>query len=260
MIPHPSDSFPDASDAPSAQDARDGKLLNRFIENDLIKRVSFGAYRNKVRSVYDGPKGALLATASRLSLHLAMGERLLRRRQFDLRGARRILDVGSGAGQIIQHLLKYADPGASITGFDLSLEMLKRARRRLKSSRPRFINADLTRLPFADQTFDCVTCGYVLEHLPDPRPGLAELSRVLIDGGRMLLIATEDNFGGAWTSRFWLCRTYNRAQLRGTCQALGLAWKQELWFSRLHAAFRAGGICVEIVKQPSELAGQNGNA
>ncbi len=47
--------------------------------------------------------------------------------------------------------------------------MLRRARNRLKSSRPRFVVADLTRLPFADASFDCVTCGYVLEHLPDAR-------------------------------------------------------------------------------------------
>ena len=94
---------------------------------------------------------------------------MFRERKFDLRGARRILDVGSGAGQIAKHLIKYADPEAEITCFDLSHEMLRRARNRLKSDRPRFVVADLTRLPFADGSFDCVTCGYVLEHLPDAR-------------------------------------------------------------------------------------------
>lgn len=232
-----------------AESRRSGKLVNRMIEKDVIREVSYDAYKKKVRGVYDGPKGALLSTASRLSLHLAFGERLLKSRQFDLRGAKSILDVGSGAGQIIQHLLKFADPGARITGFDLSHEMLKRARRRLESDRPQFVTADLTQLPFPDRTFDCVTCGYVLEHLPDPRPGLAELSRVLVDGGRMLLIATEDNFGGAWTSYFWLCRTYNRAELKATCAELGLEWRRELWFSRFHEWMKAGGICVEIVKR-----------
>ena len=92
------------------------------------------------------------------------------------------MDVGSGAGQIAKHLIKYADPAADITCFDLSHEMLRRARHRLKSNRPRFVVADLTRLPFADGSFDCVTCGYVLEHLPDARVGLAELSRVMLPG------------------------------------------------------------------------------
>ena len=127
--------------------------------------------------------------------------------------------------------------------------MLRRARTRLKSPLPSHVAADLCHLPFADDSFDCVTCGYVLEHLPDARPGLAELSRVMQPGGRMLLLTTEDNFSGAWTSRFWCCRTYNRQELFRTCQELGLVWKKELWFTRMHKLLRAGGICVEIEKQ-----------
>ena len=82
---------------------------------------------------------------SLLSLHIPLGARMFRERKFDLRGARSILDVGSGAGQIAKHLVKYSDPEAEITCFDLSHEMLRRARHRLKSDRPRFVVADLTR-------------------------------------------------------------------------------------------------------------------
>jgi len=219
------------------------------MEHRLIRRVSFEEYRDKVRNVYDGPKGAILATCSRLSGHMALGNRLFRTRKFDLRGARRILDVGSGAGQIAGHLLRHADPEAELTCFDLSHEMLRRARNRLKSDRPRFVVADLTQLPFADATFDCLTCGYVLEHVPDPRIGLGELSRVLIPGARMLLLTTEDNFSGAWTSRMWCCRTYNRRELARICGEVGLRWHKELWFTRMHRVLRAGGICVELVKE-----------
>ena len=155
------------------------KVFNKIVENNFIRRVSYDEYREKVRDVYDGPQGALLATASLLSGHLALGDRMLRERNFDLRGAKQILDVGSGAGQIAKHLLKYADRDARLTCFDLSFEMLRRARNRLKSSAPMHLVADLTRLPFADEVFDCVTCGYVLEHLPDARSGLSELARVM---------------------------------------------------------------------------------
>jgi ubiquinone/menaquinone biosynthesis C-methylase UbiE len=228
---------------------RPKKRLLKLLENDLIQRVSYEQYREKVRDVYGGPQGALLATASMLSLHIHLGDRLLRERRFDLRGAKNILDVGSGAGQIAKHLLKYADRDAAITCCDLSPEMLHRARTRLKSSLPHHVAADLSRLPFADGAFDCVTCGYVLEHLPDARTGLAELSRVMQRGGRMLLLTTEDNFSGAWTSRFWCCRTYNRKELFQTCQEFDLRLKKELWFTRMHKLLRAGGICVEIEKQ-----------
>jgi ubiquinone/menaquinone biosynthesis C-methylase UbiE len=244
-----------AQSGPSSRRKRSGgphrskKVLNRIIENPLIGRVSFEEYKEKVRDVYDGPKGAMLATCSMLSLHTPLGERLFRERKFDLRGARSILDVGSGAGQLVRHVLKYADPDADVTCFDLSHEMLRRARHRLKSRRPRFVVADLTRLPFPSASFDCITCGYVLEHLPDARPGLRELSRVMMPGARLLLLTTEDNFSGAWTSRIWCCRTYNRQDLARLCESLGLMWHQELWYTRMHKMLKAGGICVELVKQ-----------
>jgi ubiquinone/menaquinone biosynthesis C-methylase UbiE len=159
-----------------------------------------------------------------------------------------ILDVGSGAGQIAGHLLEFADRDARIVCVDLSQPMLCRARRRLDSERPTYVAADLTSLPFADESFDGITCGYVLEHLPDPAAGLSELARVLCPKGRMLLLTTEDTFAGAWTSRLWCCRTYNRDELLKLCESIGLHWKRELWFTPLHRAVRAGGICVEIEK------------
>ncbi len=173
-------------------------------------------------------------------------------------GLQHILDVGSGAGQIVQHLLRYADDDATITGIDISPEMLRRARGRLKSERPQFLSADLSHLPFADAAFDCVTCGYVLEHLPEAKAGLSELARVLSPGGRMLLLTTEDSFGGAWTSRLFLCRTYNRQELLQTCHDVGLEPVQELWLSGVHKALRAGGICFEL--REFKKVGTNGMA
>lgn len=227
---------------------RRGRVFSRLVEDDLIRRVSYSEYREKVKNVYGGPKGALLSTASMLSLHIPLGKRLFRTRKFDLRGMKSILDVGSGAGQIVQHLLDYADSDARIVGVDLSHQMLKRARQRLKSERPVFITADLSALPFANESFDGITCGYVLEHLPDPSVGLGEMARVLQTGGRMFLLTTEDTFSGAWTSRLWCCQTYNRRELKAICDSLNLRWKKELWFTRMHQAMRAGGICVEIEK------------
>lgn len=224
------------------------KGINRLIENDLIKRMGFDEYRRKVNRVYSGPKGALLSTCSMLTLHIPLGERIFRKRKFDLRGLKSILDVGSGAGQIAQHLIKYSDRDATVTCTDLSHQMLRRARNRLQGPDPEFVTADISRLPFADGSFDCVTCGYVLEHLPDPRPGLSEMSRVLRTGGRMFLLTTEDTFTGAWTSRFWYCRTYNRKELLSLCEDLGLHCKQEIWFTKMHKAIHVGGICVEIEK------------
>ena len=224
------------------------EMFRRLVEDDTIRRVSLDEYQAKVKDVYGGPQGALLAAASLVSLHLPLTERLFRTREFDLGGMKSILDVGSGAGQLAKHVLKYSDRGAQITCMDLSQPMLRRARHRLRSGVPAYVAADLSALPFADESFDGVTCGYVLEHLPDPRMGLSELARVMRRGARMFLLATEDSFSGAWTSRIWCCQTYNRHELMRLCESLGLRWNRELWFTRLHRAIRAGGICAEIEK------------
>jgi SAM-dependent methyltransferase len=209
---------------------------------------SLAGNRQKIEEVYGGSQGALLAIASAMSGHRGAAERILRDRQFDLRGLRSLLDVGSGAGQLAKPLLQYADAHAEITCCDLSTAMLHRTRTRLASARPRFVVADLSRLPFADDSFDGITCGYVLEHLTDPRAGLAELSRVLVPDGRLLLLTIEDNLFGALTSQAWCCRVHNRSELRTHCVSAGLVWKKEIKIPRWHQLPWIDGICVELHK------------
>ena len=110
-------------------------------------------------------------------------------------------------------------------------------------------SADLTRLPYADACFDAIVCGWVLEHLPDPRPGLSELARVMRPGARLLLLVTEDTLTGSMCSRMWHCRTHNRAELRRICQECGLRWQRPLWFTRLHRLLRLGGIIAELTRE-----------
>ena len=149
-------------------------------------------YRNSVRKLYDGPAGAALALASLVSLHEPLIGRLLRNGGFRINERKSFLDVGSGAGQIMGHLLRMSSPDARLVSFDLSHPMLKRAEQRLKSDRPISVAGDLMRLPFADESFDFITCGWVIEHLPDPVPGLKEISRVLRPGGSVQVAP------GAW--------------------------------------------------------------
>jgi ubiquinone/menaquinone biosynthesis C-methylase UbiE len=222
--------------------------LGGVLESKEPARRSFADYRRFIRNHYDGLPGALTAVTGRLTGHETLAGRLLRPGGFDVRGCKRILDAGCGNGRYTRFLLRQADPDALITGFDYSLGMLQRARQRLGSDRATQVAADLTRLPYADASFDAVVCGWVLEHLPDPRPGLGELARVLQPGGMLLLLATEDTLTGALCSRLWHCRTYNRAELRRVCEGVGLCWERELWFSRLHALFRLGGIIVQLRK------------
>ncbi len=223
--------------------------VRRIAEFGGIRRQPLPQYQDSVRKLYDGPQGAVLKFSSILSLHEPLMGQLFRSGRFDSSRFNRILDVGSGAGQIIRHLLKTAQPNAEIVGFDLSAEMLRRARERLNSDRPFFVAADMMQMPFRDNSFDCVTCGYVLEHIPDPQPGLTEFARVLKPGGVALLLVTEDSISGLLTSHTWKCRTFSRSELRAACNRVGLEWDRELWFTRFHEVMKLGGILVEVVKR-----------
>jgi ubiquinone/menaquinone biosynthesis C-methylase UbiE len=237
-----------AASTPKSSVAVSPARLKRLTEFQGIRRLSLQQYRSHVKDLYDGPRGAMLALASMVSLHEPLVGRILRTRQFDVSRFRDILDVGSGAGQILGHLLKVAEPGTNLTAFDLSHQMLRRARMRLRSGRPNYIAGDLTQIPFANESFDCVTCGWVLEHLPDPRPGLREVARVLKPGGSLLLLATENTFSGSLTSHTWKCRTYSRHELRSACDESGLPWHSQLWLTPLHKVLKLGGILVEAKK------------
>ena len=234
------------SSEPAHGPARGG--LNRILESKKPRRQSFLDYRRFIENHYDGLAGKLTRFTGLVTGHEALAGRLIRPSAFDVRGCKHILDAACGNGRYTRVLLRHADSDAVITGFDLSQRMLKRARRRVKSSRVTLVSADLTRLPYPDAYFDAVVCGWVLEHLPDPLPGLRELARVLQPGGKMLLMTTEDTFTGSMCSSLWHCRTYNRSDLVRHCHRCGLQWVRPLYFSKLHRLFRLGGIVVELRK------------
>jgi ubiquinone/menaquinone biosynthesis C-methylase UbiE len=219
--------------------------LRQALESKDPHRQSFADYRQNIRKHYDGLPGALTAVTGLLTGHEALAGRLISPKGFDIRGCKQILDAGCGNGRYTRFLLREADADAMITGFDYSQQMLLRARERLHTDRATQVAADLTRLPYADAGFDAIVCGWVLEHLPDPRPGLQELARVLRPGGKLLLLATEDTWTGAVCSRLWHCRTYNRSELQRVAGEQGLTWQRDLWFSRLHARLHLGGIITE---------------
>jgi ubiquinone/menaquinone biosynthesis C-methylase UbiE len=224
------------------------KGLQTALESKKPRRQSFLDYRRFIQNHYDGFAGQLISITGLVTLHEPLARRLIHPRAFDVRSCKRILDAGCGSGRHIHSLLRWASPEATITGFDLSQRMLKRARRNLRSPRVSFAAVDLTRLPFPDNYFDAIVCGWVLEHLPDPRPGLSELARVLATGGKLLLLVTEDTFTGSMCSRMWHCCTHNRSELKRICQECGLRWQRPLWFTRLHRMLKLGGIIAELHK------------
>lgn len=106
--------------------------------------------------------------------------------RLNLQGHEKALDLACGTGDITFALGERLRSGEAY-GLDITQGMLDIAeskRRARQASNVFFHCADIMRLPFADASFDCVTCGYALRNVPDAELALAEIKRVLKPGGR----------------------------------------------------------------------------
>jgi ubiquinone/menaquinone biosynthesis C-methylase UbiE len=99
-----------------------------------------------------------------------------------------ILDVATGTGRLPLFMLEEATFNGRIIGLDASARMLTLARTKLRgySHRASLVQQTAADLPFADNTFDAVTCLESLEFFPDDSAALQEMFRVLRPGGAIM--------------------------------------------------------------------------
>lgn len=90
-----------------------------------------------------------------------------------------VLEAGCGTGLLLERIARFA---ARARGVDLSGGMLAHARERGLD----VVQASITALPYADESFDLVCSFKVLAHVSDIRAALAEMARVTRPGGVVL--------------------------------------------------------------------------
>ncbi len=90
------------------------------------------------------------------------------------------LDLCCGHGNVSAGLVA---AGAQVTGLDFSPAMLDMARAAVPQAQ--FVDGDAMALGFDDGSFDAVTIGFGMPHVPDPPKVVAEAHRVLRPGGRL---------------------------------------------------------------------------
>ena len=100
----------------------------------------------------------------------------------------RVLDLGSGAGTDSLVAALMVGQGGSVTGIDMTPEMLVKARAAAADAgveNATFVEGEAEALPFAGETFDVVISNGVIDLIPDKDAVFAELHRVLVPGGRI---------------------------------------------------------------------------
>ena len=121
---------------------------------------------------------------------------------------KRVLDVGCGPGNLLVALS--TDTPELLVGVDVDAIFLKAGRSQIgeliesPSAQPALLRASLPTLPFADASFDLVTCFLVMPHVPDDTTALTELARVLKPGGTLAISGHGLGFPLRYLKRFKL--------------------------------------------------------
>jgi SAM-dependent methyltransferase len=152
-----------------------------------------------------------------------------------------ILDVGCGGGRTVQKLAALA-PHGQVVGVDYAAGSVEQSRvtnaALIQAGRVEVRQASVSRLPFADASFDLVTAVETHYYWPDLPGDLREILRVLKPGGTAIAIA-EDYRGG----RLQMFQGPAMAFLRGRVMS---ADEHRGWFGA------AGFVDVRVSEEPDE--------
>ena len=100
----------------------------------------------------------------------------------------RLLDVACGPGIVVEALARGA---GEVVACDITPEMLEQTERRCRAAgltNVKCVPGRAEDLPFDDASFDAVVTRSALHHFPDPAAALREMSRVIRDGGRVVIV------------------------------------------------------------------------
>ena len=114
-------------------------------------------------------------------------------RSLELYGDEKVLDIGTGTGEILPWIAEYLDNGLVI-GTDISKGMIKRTKRKIKKrnleDKVKVVYDDIQNSRFPDGHFDRIIATFTFTTVPDPRKTAEECKRLLKDEGKMIVLDT----------------------------------------------------------------------
>jgi glycosyltransferase involved in cell wall biosynthesis/ubiquinone/menaquinone biosynthesis C-methylase UbiE len=208
--------YPTGRDATSWFSEADNQLMDRLLKNEMDP-----AYSRRARRLLD---------------------------YLELRDGATVLDCGCGYGFFSMAMSHLRD--LTVVGLDGDFSRIAKAQE--DGIKGHFLSGDAQRLPFADQSFDCILLTEVLEHLPDDRTALRELYRILKPGGVLAISVPHTDYPTLWDPITRLWTRFGGEPFRTTY--FGSIWEhherlyrpKEL-LQRVHGAGFAVEACEEIM-------------
>ena len=128
-------------------------------------------------------------------------------RRLALSRGERVLDVGCGPGFLCESIAEIVGSDGAVVGIDISSDLIELCRRRSPPKWLSYAVGDATQLAQPDASFDAVVCTQVAEYVPDVGRVLSEAFRVVKQGGRVVLVATD------WDTVIWHSESPDRMAL-----------------------------------------------
>ncbi len=144
--------------------------------------ADLGKNPTEVAAMFDDVAPGYDRTNAILSMGASSLWRIATVRALGIAPGDRVLDIAAGTGTSSAAI---ARTGARVTALDFSAGMVAVGRERHPDIE--FVEGDATALPFDDASFDAVTISFGLRNVNDPHAALAEMRRVLVPGGRLVI-------------------------------------------------------------------------
>lgn len=146
----------------------------------MEEKQQIGQLFDRIAPTYDGLNHGL-------SLNI---DRRWRRRTVEMmHSAQHVLDVAIGTADLTIEMFRQGK-AEQVTGLDLSTEMMAIGEKKCAARNlpVKFVLGNAQQMPFADASFDGVTCAYGCRNFADLDEGLREMYRVLKPGGAVTIL------------------------------------------------------------------------
>lgn len=156
------------------------------------ERVSRGAKAGRVGAVFDSVADNYDLMNDLMSMGIHRAWKRFTISLAAVRAGESVLDLASGTGDLAAGFAKKVGANGRVLMSDINHAMLANGRDRMIGrglvSNVDYCLANAEKLPFADDTFDCVTIAFGLRNVTDKQGALAEMARVTKPGGRTIVL------------------------------------------------------------------------